>query len=157
MKSTKNRKDTRRPTRSARKVPQNKIKPNYMLLFSMFAASIVVSGGISYALHTPSLNVKEITIQGVHLCREDGVSAMAKPALGGNILLLHKSPIVARIRRLSEVRDVTMGRVFPDKVWIRVRERKAYAMFTDGRDFYMAQSDGLVFHKAEGPVKGLPI
>ncbi|MCL5102532.1 MAG: FtsQ-type POTRA domain-containing protein [Armatimonadetes bacterium] len=157
MKTTKRRKEARTGTRSVKKVPRNRPKPNYLMLFAVFVASVAISGGISYALKTPALNVKEVNIRGVRYCGEDAVSGAAKPALGKNICLLRKSPIVARIRRLSEVEDVKIGRVFPDKVWIRVRERRACAVVSYGNSCCLVQSDGLVFHQVEGPVKGLPV
>ena len=48
-----------------------------------------------------------------------------------------------------------MGRSFPNKVWIELRERKADAVITDTRDYCLVQADGLMFHKVDGPVNGL--
>lgn len=144
-------------TRPKRKAPRNRPKPNYFLLFNCFAASLLVSGGISYALHTPSLAVKKAQIEGVRLADRSIVQKNADAALGQNTFLLKKKPIVASIRKLSEVKDVKMGRSFPDGVWLKITEREPDAILSCSSGFCMMQADGLMFHQVKGPVGNVPI
>ena len=143
--------------RVTRKVPRNRRRPNYFRLFCWFLFSAVISGAVAYALCTPTLNVKEVQIRGVRLADQAAVEKAAETALGHNILLLRKSPILSRIVRLPEVERVKMGRRFPDKLWIRVWERKPDAILTDSRTYCMAQDDGFMFHTVDGPVDKVPL
>jgi len=101
--------------------------------------------------------IREVKIYGVKLADRASIERAGKAALGQNTLLLRKSPIEDRIRRLSEVLDVKMGRRFPDRVWIRVWERRPHAILSDGRRFCLIQSDGFMFHMANKPIKGMPM
>lgn len=140
-----------------RRVPRNRRKPNIPVLLSIFAACVFVSGAVAYALRTPSLQVKEVDIAGVGICDRATVESIGRAALGQNILILRKSPIERRIRSLSQVERVKMGRSFPNRVWIRIWERRPDAVLTDGRRWWLMQDDGLVFHSAAGPPKGVPV
>ena len=142
--------------RSAAKTPRNRRKPNYALLLGLFAVAAAVSAAASFALQTPWLVVKEVKIHGVRLTDRAEVERAAKAALGRNILLLRKRPLLARIGRLHEVAQVTLGRSFPDRVWLEVRERSAVAVLTDASTFCLIQRDGLAFHLTKGPVRGMP-
>lgn len=147
----------RRGTGAARKKARNRKKPNYRLLFCVFMVSALVSSAIAYALRTPDLLIKEVKVHGIRLADRAVVEKAAKGALGQNILLLKKSPVLSRISCLSEVKDVRMGRILPNKAWIQVRERKADCVLTDTHRYYLAQADGFVFHATNGPAKGLPL
>ena len=143
--------------RNVRKNPRNRRKPNYKLLFLLFVSAAVVSGAASFALQTPALVVKEVQIKGVHLTRRAEVERAAKAVLGRNIILLRTSLILKSVSRCHEVALVKMGRRFPDKVWVRVWERKPEAVLTDSGTYCMVQGDCLAFHKTEGPVRHVPV
>ncbi|MCE5198356.1 MAG: FtsQ-type POTRA domain-containing protein [Armatimonadota bacterium] len=157
MRRASNRGSVRRATRSAKRSSRNKAKPNYRFLFFILFASTFMSGVITYALRTPGLDVSEVKVEGVRLADKATVQNVARSMLRKNILLLRKGPVVSRITSLSEVRDVKIGRCLPDKVWVKVAERKPDAVVTDGSNFFMIQSDGLMFHKVGGPVPGVPV
>ncbi len=149
----------RRPvhTRTRRRVPRNRRKPNYKLLLGLFFTAALVSCAVSFSLQTPMLVVKEIRISGVRLADEARVQAAAKTVLGRNILLLSKNDVLARIRRMPEVRQVRMGRVYPNKVWIRVWERRPDAVIVAADRCCMVQLDGYAFHSVPSPVRGVPV
>jgi hypothetical protein len=123
----------------------------------MFVFSLVLATGVTFALRTPDLCVKDISIRGVDLCNERDVRARAQSVVGENILLARKSPVLRRISALSEVAEVRMGRTLPDGMWVEVRERKPFAVIAYGDRHFMIQSDGLVFHRTCGPVTGVPL
>lgn len=157
MSNTGRKRGVRRGTRVVRKrVPRNRPKPNYLLLFWVFLVSAMISGSGSFALHTPSLVIKEVKISGVRLADRKIVEKTAKSALGQNILMLKKSPVISKINTLREVSEVKMGRTFPNKVWIRVWERKPAAVLTDNSKFFLVQDNGFMYHQVNGPQKGVP-
>lgn len=149
---------TRRYPRSrARRVPRNRIRPNYFLLFCLFTLAVFVGVGISWILTTPSLDVKSVDIKGVQLADSEAVRRAASRAVGHNIILVRTGPILQDICRLSEIRQVKMGRRFPDRMWIRVWERRPDAVLATAQGFYLVQRDGFVFHKVNSPPRGVPI
>lgn len=142
--------------RAGKRTPRNTQRPNFKMLLGLFAMTAAFSCGVSYALQTPLLLVKQIRVDGVQLVKKDAVTSAAQYALKRNILLVSKGAALKKIGAISEVENVRMGRTFPDKLWIRVQERKPSAVITDGSNFFLAQADGYVFHKVDGPVKGIP-
>ena len=157
MRNTMPRGKVRRGVRIAKKKTSNRPKPNYRLLFGIFFISVLFNAGISYAVRTPELLVREVKISGVRLADESTVKKTARAALGQNILLLRKSSILNKIRQLSEVSEVKMGRSFPDKAWVRVVERKADCVLMANQKYFLMQKNGFVFHSVKEPVKGLPV
>lgn len=146
----------RRSRKNVRRVPRNRRRPNYGLLAILFFAAVLASGAVSFALQTPLLVVREVKITGVRLADAAKVECAAKPALGKNVVLVRKAPITTRIAALPEVASVTMGRMFPDGVWVRVKERRPDAILIDGGKCCMVRMDGLAFHFTDGPVRGIP-
>lgn len=146
-----------RTCRSPKRIPPNTRKPNYKRLAVVFLTSIVAACGVSFALRTPALRIKSISVTGVKLADIEAVRDAAKYVLGKNLILARKSPAIGRISKISEVASVSMGRVFPDGMWVEVRERKPFAVLTVGSKYYMVQSDGLVFHELRDPEPGLPL
>lgn len=151
----------RRRTHTARsmrkKTPRNRVRPNYVLLFSLFFMSVLITGIASFALHTPSLAVAKVRVMGVRLSDKAAVQRMADHAKGQNIITLRKSPIIKSIARLGEVKKVEMGRSFPNGAWVRVWERTPDAVLQANGHFIMIQLNGFIFHQTNGPVKGVPL
>ncbi|MCX6344789.1 MAG: FtsQ-type POTRA domain-containing protein, partial [Armatimonadetes bacterium] len=144
-------------TRAAKKVPRNTMKTNFKFLAGVLFLSIIVGCAAAFILQAPSLAINKITITGVCLSDKDVVNDAAEYMREKNILLVGKGLALKKIGALSEVAEVNIGRTLPDKIWIRVSERKPFAILTNGKDYYMADCDGFVFHKVDGPVKGVPL
>lgn len=140
-----------------RPVPKNRKKPNILFIFSLFAICVTLSGGVTFALRTPKLQVAEIDIKGIGICDKAQIETIARSALGRNILVLRKSPILGKLRSVSQIEHVKMGRYLPGKVWIRVWEHRPDAVLTDGSSWWLIKDNGLVFHKTDCPPNGVPV
>jgi len=157
VRHTKNRTTVRRGSRLARKVPRNKKRPNYGFLFSLFFTSVFISGAGSYALRTPDLCIRKVSVDGVRLCNKAQIEEKANAFVGKNILIVRKSGVADGILGFSEVESVRIGRALPDKMWVTVRERTADAVITNGRGYFLTQDDGYIFHRVDGPEKKIPL
>lgn len=157
MKGARKRRNTRQSRCITARAPRNRKRPNYLLLTCVFMVAAAMSGAAAFALRTPALAVREVTIKGVKLADRAAVEKIAAQALGRSVLVLRKSPILAGIRGVSEIREVKIGRRLPDKVWVRVWEREPDVVLADGANWWLMQSDGFVFHRARGPVSGVPV
>jgi len=155
--------DTRqRRTRSssrarARRVPRNRIRPNYLLLFCLFTLAIGAGVGISWLFTTPKLSVRSVDVKGVRLADAKIVESAASRAIGHNILLTRTGPIIGDVCRLSEVSRVRMGRRFPNRMWLRVWEREPAAVMATARGLFLVQRDGFVFHKVSALPTNVPV
>lgn len=147
----------RYPRSGPRRIPRNRIRPNYFLLFCLFTLAIAVGVGISWVLTTPQLDVKSVDIKGIRLADAAAVRRAASHVIGRNIILVRTNSVLRDISRLSEVRQVKMGRRFPNRMWIRIWERKPDAVLAAAHGFYLVQSDGFVFHKVDSVPRGVPL
>lgn len=143
--------------RNVRRAPRNRTKPNYRLLFSVFVLTCMLSCGISFVLRTPSLDIAAVDIKGVRLADQKAIGNAAMLACGQNVLLLNKHRILKKITKVTEIENAKMGRRYPNKIWIRIWERKAGAVVTDGSKFCLVQPNGFMFHEVNGPVNGIPV
>ena len=157
MRRQESRKTTRRAAKNTRRAPRNRKKPNYALLSFVCCLSALISGAGSFVLQTPSLAIKSAKVSGVKLADKAAVKKLADRCVGQNILLLHKASVASGIRRIAEVESVKIGRSFPCSAWVRVKERTAAAVVTDGDRYCLIQRDGFMFHCVDDPVKGLPL
>ncbi len=146
----------RRANAAPRRTLRNRRRPNYALFFCVFALVSSLAAGIAYVFTTPSLHISKVGVKGVHLANASEIDKAASRAIGQNILLLRTGPIIRSVSRQSEIRLVKMGRRFPDKMWLRVWERKADAVLVTEKGCYLTQSDGFVFHQVPQPIKGVP-
>ena len=136
---------------------KNRRKPNYLLLFSIFVIVSTVSGLITYALTSPTMNVAKVDIKGVRLADRAAIERAANATVGRNIILVRTRSTIARVARLSEVKVVKMGRRYPDTLWLRVWERKPQAALVAGSAFYLVDREGLVYHRFSGRPAGVPL
>jgi cell division septal protein FtsQ len=147
----------RRPAAVPRRLPSNRRKPNYLLMFCVLVLVFVVVGSASYVFTTPKLNVAKVEIKGVRLADAKAIEKTASRAIGHNIILMRTGPILKEVRGLSEIRLAKMGRKFPNRVWLRVWERKADAVIAGNGGLYLVQSDGFVFHQVNVLPKNVPL
>lgn len=136
---------------------RNRRRPNYLLLFCVFALVATISGSITYALTTPSLNVAKVDIKGVRLADCRAVEKFASRAIGHNIILVRTAPTLQDVQRLSQVKDVKMGRDFPNRLWLRVWERKPEAALVSCGAFYLVERNGFVYHRLTTRPAGVPL
>lgn len=156
MRHTTTKSAVQRGKRLVKKSSRNRKRPNYKLLFSSFLISILLSASITYAFKTPNLDVKSVSVKGVSLCDKQLVEKYAGSMDGKNILCVRKGPVRSAIMTLNEVESVKIGREFPDRMWVHVTERKPDAVISDGRSNFLIQCNGLVFHKTNSLVNGIP-
>jgi cell division protein FtsQ len=144
-------------SRGSQKAPRNRHKLDYLLLFYVFAVSAVITGLGAYMIKTPDLNIKDTKISGIKYCDKFLVRRIADTSIGKSIITLRKSPIADKICRIPEIESVKIGRTYPNIIWINVSERKPDAIVVNSGKYYLAQINGLVFHKIDKPIKGITL
>lgn len=147
MKRTVRQVGVNRKTRNQRITPRNRRKPNIKLLAGLFAISACAGCICSYLLQAPALVIRQVEVRGIHYADRAQVQQAAKAVLGKNIILLRKGPIIDRIDDVHEVAGVRMGRTPPNRIWIKITERRAGAVLAYGGKCFLLQDDGLAFHE----------
>jgi cell division protein FtsQ len=111
-----------------------------------------------WAIRSPYLSVRETFVKGCKELTEKEILALAAIRPAPNLLTLNLDAIARRIRGNPWVREVSIGREFPDRLVIVVRERKAVALLQGEGELHLLDGDGSLFKKLEpGDEANLPI
>ncbi|MHB9097282.1 MAG: cell division protein FtsQ/DivIB [Syntrophales bacterium] len=114
--------------------------------------------GYDWIIRSPYLAVRETVVRGCKELTEKDILTLAAIRPTPNILALNPDAITRRIRANPWIREVFVGREFPDRLVIVVRERKAVALLQREGALYLLDSDGEPFKKLEpGDEANLPI
>ncbi len=116
----------------------------------LFGAALSGAGFIyaySAVLSAPSLQIREIAVRGVKELTEKDILALAKITPQANILAVNADAVARRIRTNPWIRAVYIGREFPDRLVVEVRERTPVALVKQAGTFYLMDADGFVFKK----------
>ncbi|MBI2843738.1 MAG: FtsQ-type POTRA domain-containing protein [Armatimonadetes bacterium] len=143
----------RRPARNRRKFRLRR------LLWPLMSVVILsgLAAGCYYILTCPELQVEHIKVSGTRLISRAQIESELEQIRGSNILILSKDRIIKRIRQHPEVLDVKVGRLLPDTVIVRIKERRRYVTIDNGRGFWLADRKGIPFHCISTPPRSVPV
>lgn len=105
--------------------------------------------GCDRLVHSSLFSIRETVVRGCSEITEKEVLSLARIRSGATLLTVNVEAIVQRIRGNAWVRDVFVGREFPDRLVIWVRERNAVALIEKENLLYLVDSNGEVFKKLE--------
>jgi cell division protein FtsQ len=119
-------------------------------------AALVI--GYDRILRSPDLRIRETVVKGCQELTEKEILTLASVRSSANLLTINRAAIARRIRANPWVRDVFVGREFPGRLVIVVRERKAVALLERDEGLYLVDGEGTPFKKLEtGEESDLPI
>jgi cell division protein FtsQ len=95
------------------------------------------------------LRIRETIIRGCKELTEKEILSLAAIRPATNILALNLDVISRRIRTNPWIRDVSIGREFPDRLVIVVKERKVVALLQGDGGLRMLDADGTPFKRLE--------
>lgn len=114
--------------------------------------------GYDQILLSPHLRVRETVVKGCKELTEKDILSLAAVRSPSNLLTINRDAIARRIRGNPWVQEVFVGREFPDRLVIWVRERKAVALIEKGNGLYLVDSGGAPFKRLEtGEESDLPV
>ncbi len=102
---------------------------------------IVIASGI---LMIPALNVNDVYCEGCNNTNQTDIIMASRIEIGGNILLANVGRAEREIRKMPIVEEVTVKRVFPDKICIVVTERTPAAYVMKGGECAVIDKEGIV-------------
>ncbi|MBP7342067.1 MAG: FtsQ-type POTRA domain-containing protein [Smithellaceae bacterium] len=118
-----------------------------VLLFSAALLGAAFIYAYSAVLSASYLQIREVSVRGVKELTEKDILALAKIAPQANLLSVSADAVSGRIRANPWIRTVYIGREFPDRLVIEVRERTPVALVKQAGTFYLMDADGFVFKK----------
>ena len=114
--------------------------------------------GYDRILCSPDLRIRETVVKGCHELTEKEILTLASLPAPSNMLTINRDAIARRVRANPWVQEVFVGREFPDRLVIVVRERKAVALIERDNGLFLVDSEGTPFKKLEtGEESNLPV
>lgn len=130
----------------------------FLLLGTIFTFTAMAIYIYLFIVSAPWLAIRETSVRGLHELAEKDVLALAAVKPGQNLYAVNCDAVARRIRTNPWVRDVSVGREFPGRLVMIVRERRPVAMVKQGTDLYLMDVSGLPFKKwAGGDEADLPV
>jgi cell division protein FtsQ len=128
------------------------------LIGAIFTLSALMIFTYNYLISSPYFSIRETVVRGCRELTEKEVLAMAAIKSTQTILTVNRDIIGQRISSSPWVKDVAVGREFPDRLVLEVHERKAAALFEMNQDLYLMDIDGVAFKKVQpGDMTDIPV
>jgi len=105
--------------------------------------------GFNYAISAPYFLIKATSIRGCRELTEKDVLALADLKSSQTIFSVNMEAMARRIVSQPWVKNVAIGREFPNRLVVEIQERTALALCKRGEDFYLFDKDGVFFKKLE--------
>jgi cell division protein FtsQ len=129
-----------------------------LLTVGIVAVTALLLFGYDWTIRSPYLSIRETVVRGCKELTEKEILTLASVHPATNILTLNPDAVARRIRANPWVREVFIGREFPDRVVIVVRERKAVALLQKEGGLYLLDSNGAPFKRlTSGDEPNLPV
>lgn len=117
-------------------------------MICLFFAAVV--WGLNYFYKSEYFKVKNIDIQNNTHYKDEEVKVLISEVIGVNIFEINKKRVEETIaRELNWVKEAELRKIFPDKVIIKLDERKPYLKIVYKDKYFLMDSEGVVLDKIE--------
>jgi cell division protein FtsQ len=129
-----------------------------LLTAAIVLVTAVLLIGYDRILCSPDLRIRETVVKGCQELTEKEILTLASVRAPSNLLTINRDAIARRIRANPWVQEVFVGREFPDRLVIVVRERKSVALIEREDGLFLVDGQGAPFKKLEtGEESDLPV
>ena len=120
--------------------------------------SIALLYGYNTAMNSDFFRLKTIEISGNRQLTYDHVTRLMEAGPGDSILQIRVSDIHAGLRRDPWVEEVSVKRIFPDRLVVNLEEKQAYFWVRDGGELFYADEQGRIITRVSpGRYVSLPV
>ncbi|MCX7816375.1 MAG: FtsQ-type POTRA domain-containing protein [Syntrophales bacterium] len=123
------------------------ILSSLFILFSVLLLSLCGVYLYAQIITLPCFEVKDVVVRGARKVREEEILKLANVQKGRCILNIDLEGVATRVKLNPWVREAFVGREYPDRIVIEVREREPVAFLCMHDGFYFVDSHGVVFKK----------
>ena len=105
--------------------------------------------GLNSFYNSKYFKVKSIDIQGSTHYKDEKIISLIPEVIGANIFEINKKKDEETIRELNWVKEAELRKMFPDKVIIKVVERKPFLIIVYKDKYFLMDSEGVVLDMIE--------
>jgi len=105
--------------------------------------------GLNSFYNSKYFKVKSIDIQGSTHYKDEEIKVLIPEVIGANIFEINKKKDEETIRELNWVKEAELRKIFPDKVIIKLVERKPYLTIVYKDKYFLVDSEGVVLDRIE--------
>lgn len=120
-----------------------------MLLGVISIVGAIMIFGYNFTVSSPYFQIKEVIVRGCKELTEKEILSYAAIKPSQNLLAINLGTIARRIESNPWVKEVSMGREFPNRLIIDLQERTAVALVKRDNGFNLLDLDGVAFKKLE--------
>lgn len=114
----------------------------------ILCATLLVNRLIGYIGQTSYLAAQDIEFEGCQKVSPQELMAMTEITSGTNLLSVRPKEISSKLKGNPWIKDVTIERIFPHGLNIKVNERQPAALVAD-KSLFLLDADGVVFKEVE--------
>ena len=116
-----------------------------LIFFGFFLIVLVAVASIFFNL--PVWRIERVEVRGLRVIPEEKIVEILPFVLGEHIFLLNLHKVEETVRKFPPVRQVRARRIFPNRIEVEIKERKAEAivLFPDGS--LLVDSEGVLLTK----------
>ena len=120
-----------------------------LLLGAISIVGAIMIFGYNFTVSSPYFQIKEVIVRGCKELTEKEILSYAAVKPSQNLLAINLRTIARRIESNPWVKEVSIGREFPNRLIIGIQERTAIALVKRDNGFNLLDTDGVVFKKLE--------
>lgn len=136
-----------RQKKREKRYPRITIKPKTIAIILAVIAALAVAAAIAIALlaNTSAFTISSIDTEATEHVSSEDIATLASIPEGTTLLNYDEATIVANLKRNPWIGEVTLQRVFPDRLRIQVKERgvRALVMMNAGAVVWCLGSDNV--------------
>jgi cell division protein FtsQ len=117
------------------------------VLFSVVLLCLVFIYGYSFLISCSYFEIKETSIRGLKELTEKDVLVLAGIKPQQNLLAINTDVVARRIAANPWVKNIYVGREFPNRLVLEVRERMPLALVKRASSLYLMDGEGNIFKK----------
>jgi cell division protein FtsQ len=120
-----------------------------LLLGVVAVISAVMIFGYNFTISSPYFQIKEIVVRGCKELTEKEILSLAAVRPSQSLLAINMGTVARRVEANPWVKEVIVGREFPNRMIIEVHERTAVALIKCDNGFSLMDIDGVAFKNLE--------
>lgn len=97
-----------------------------------------------FLFHSELFNIQEVVIEGNDYLKNQIIYQASGINIGDNIFLLNSKELIHHLTAEPWINEAEIKKIFPDKVKIIIRERKAIAIVSIGEESIKSSKDGMI-------------
>ncbi len=118
------------------------------MLISIFFVAVV--WGLNYFYHSDYFKVKNIDVQDNEHYKDEEVTALIPEVIGTNLFDINKKIVEDTIaEELDWVKDAELSKIFPDRLVIKLVERKPDLIIFYKDEYFLMDDEGVILDKIE--------